>query len=259
MRCMAVTLLLLLTLNVSAWADPALDKVMDCMRGNVPPTLRIQEIELKATDRAGATRTMRGKLFALRDKGLVRAMLRISEPNDLAGASYLVRETGDGHPDEMYMFLPAVGRVRRIAGASGDGSFLGTDFSYNDIKELENAFNGADGKLEKPDQLDQHPMYVASFVPKAEQASRYSRLRAWIDQKTCVAVKVDFYEGDTVRKELTAPVAALQQSGTYWYLGQAQMQDLKDHTDTKLSITGVNSGGDLATRYFDPHSFYLGN
>jgi hypothetical protein len=252
-------MLLLLLLGAPAWADPALDKVMDCMRGNVPPTLRIQEIELKATDRAGATRTMRGKLFALRDKGLVRAMLRISEPSDLAGASYLVRETGDAKADEMYMFLPAVGRSRRISGASGDGSFLGTDFSYNDIKELENAFNGADGKLEKPDQIEQRPMNVITFVPKPEQASRYSRLRAWVDQKTCVALKVDFYEGDTQRKELTAPVSALQQSGTYWYLSQATMQDLKDHTTTKLNVTGVNSGGDLASRYFDPHSYYMGN
>jgi hypothetical protein len=258
MRRLAVTLLLLS--STAAWADPAVDKVMDCMRGNVPPTLRIQEIQLQATDRAGATRTMRGKLFAMRDKGLLRAMLRISEPGDLSGASYLVRETdAASHADEMYMFLPAVNRVRRITGASGDGSFLGTDFSYNDIKELENAFNGADGKLEKPDQIEQRPMNVITFIPKPEQASRYSRLRAWIDQKTCVAVKVDFYEGETLRKELTAPVSALQQSGNYWYLSQAQMQDLKDHTVTKLGVTGVNSGSELATRYFDPHSFYMGN
>lgn len=258
MRCLIVTLLV--AMSASAWADPAVDKILDCMRGNVPPTLRIQEIQLQATDRTGATRTMRGKLFALRDKGLLRAMLRISEPSDLAGAAYLVRETGTpGQADEMYMFLPAVGRVRRIAGASGDGSFLGTDFSYNDIKELENAFNGADGKLEKPDQIEQHPMNVISFVPKPEQASRYSRLRAWVDQKTCVAVKVDFFEGDTQRKELTSPLSALQQSGNYWYVSQAQMQDLKDHTTTRLEVTGVSSGAELASRYFDPHSFYLGN
>ena len=257
MRCWAVTLLLML--SASASADPAVDKILDCMRANVPPTLRIQEIQLQATDRSGATRTMRGKLFALRDKGLLRAMLRISEPTDLSGASYLVRETGDTKADEMYMFLPAVGRSRRISGASGDGSFLGTDFSYNDIKELENAFNGADGKLEKPDQIEQRPMNVITFVPKPEQASRYSRLRAWVDQKSCVALKVQFFEGDTERKELIAPVSALQQSGNYWYLSQATMQDLKDHTSTKLNVTGVSSGGDLASRYFDPHSFYMGN
>ncbi|MBV8062379.1 MAG: outer membrane lipoprotein-sorting protein [Nevskia sp.] len=237
-----------------------MDKVMDCMRGNVPPTLRIQEIELAATDRAGATRTLKCKLFAMRDKGLLRAMVHVAEPTDLAGASYLVRETSAAdHADEMYMFLPAVNRVRRITGASADGSFLGTDFSYNDVKQIENAFSDSDGKLDKPEAIEQRPVYVMAFKPKPEQGSRYSLLRAWVDQKTCVALKVAFYEGEAERKELAAPVAALQQSGTYWYLSQATMTDLKDHTTTRLRVVGVTSGSDLASRYFDPHSFYLGN
>jgi hypothetical protein len=251
---------LLLLLSASASADAALDKVLQCMRANVPPTLRIQEIELQAVDRAGATRTLKGKLYAMREKDLLRATVHISEPSDLAGASYLVRETPEAdRGDEMYMFLPALNRVRRISGASADGSFLGTDFSYNDIKQIENAFSDSDGKLDKPEQIEQHPVQVLSFRPKPGQASRYSQLRVWVDQKTCVAVKVDFYEGDTPRKELSAPVSALQESANYWYLSQAQMTDLKDHTSTRLRIVGVSSGGDLASRFFDPHGFYLGN
>ncbi|HZR37925.1 MAG TPA: outer membrane lipoprotein-sorting protein [Nevskia sp.] len=251
---------LLLLPFLPAGADPAVDKVMDCMRGNVPPTLRIQEIELAAKDRTGATRVLKGKLFAMRDKGLLRAMVHVAEPSDLAGASYLVRETASAdHADEMYMFLPAVNRVRRITGASADGSFLGTDFSYNDVKQIENAFSDSDGKLEKPETIEQRPVYVLSFKPRPEQGSRYSLLRAWVDQKTCVALKVDFYEGEATRKELTAPASALQQSGSYWYLSQATMEDLKDHTHTQLRVVGVTSGSDIATRYFDPHSFYLGN
>ena len=261
MRGYAILGLLLLALPVlPAAADPAVDKIMQCMHANVPPTLRIQQIELQATDRAGASRTMKGKLYAMRDKGLLRATVHIAEPTDLAGASYLVRETSEAdHADEMYMFLPAVNRVRRITGGSADGSFLGTDFSYNDIKEIENAFGDTDGKLEKPELLEQRPVHVMTFKPKPDQSSRYSLLRAWVDQKTCVALKIDFFEGDVPRKELNAPASALQQSGSYWYLSQARMQDLKDHTSTELRVVGVSSGTELATRYFDPHSFYLGN
>jgi hypothetical protein len=243
-----------------AQADAAVDKVLQCMRDNVPPTLRIQEIELQATDRAGASRTLKGRLYAMREKGLLRAAVHIAEPADLAGASYLVRETVDAdRPDEMYMFLPALNRVRRITGASADGSFLGTDFSYNDVKQIENAFGDNDGALGKPEQIEQRPVHVLTFKPKPGQDSRYSQLRTWVDQKTCVALKVDFYEADVPRKELSAPATALQQSGNYWYLSQAVMQDLKDHTSTRLRIVGVSSGADLAGRYFDPHTFYLGN
>jgi outer membrane lipoprotein-sorting protein len=252
---------LALTAGASTWADPApdakLQKVLDCMHANVPPTLRIQEIQLDATDRTGGTRSLKGKVYALREKGLLRATVRVNAPSDLAGASYLVRETVSS--DEMYMYLPALNRVRRITGASADGSFLSTDFSYNDVKQIENAFSDSSGKLEKPDVIEQHQVYVIAFAPKPGQDSRYSLLRTWVDQKTCVALKVDFYEGATTRKELSAPVSALQHSGNYWYLSEATMRDLKANTKTVLHVVGVSSGDELATRYFDPHSFYIGN
>ncbi|MDB5985450.1 MAG: outer rane lipoproteinsorting protein [Nevskia sp.] len=255
----SVAALLLLSGSVRAAPDDELHKVLDCMRGNVPPTVRIQEIELAATDRGGGARTLKGRLYAMNDKGLIRASLRIVLPQDLAGAGYLVRETSEGHGDEMYMFLPSVNRVRRISGTSADGSLLGTDFSYNDIKQLENAFDGSDPVLEKPAQIEDRPVYVLLLKTKPAQDSRYTTMRAWVDQKSCVALKVDFYEGDKIRKELTAPAAALQQAGKYWYLSQAKMSDLKENTSTTLKVLGVTSGTELPTRYFDPHSFYLGN
>jgi len=250
----------LFAVAAAAPGDPALAKVLACMRANVPPTLRIQDLELQATDRAGGTRTLKGRLYALREHGLLRAMLRIAAPPDLAGAAYLVRETAEAsRADEMYLYLPALNRVRRIAGASAEDSFLGTDFSYSELKQIENAFNDADGQLEAPAQLDGRTVDVLAFRPRAAAGSRYSALRAWVDRKTCVALKVDFYEGAAPRKELSASASALARSGSYWYLTQAEMRDLKDGTRTVLRITGVTSGADLAARYFDPHSFYLGN
>ncbi len=240
-------------------ADESVQKLLDCMRANIPPTLRIQDVELTATDRTGADRTLKGKLYALKDKALVRAMLRIAGPADLSGAAYLMRETVGDRGDEIYFYLPAMGRVRRINGASANSSLFGTDFSYDDMKQLQSAFSGSMAKLEKPETLDQHPVQVLSLAPQDVAAARYSAMRAWVDQKSCVALKVQFYEGKTVRKELSAPAASLQQSASYWYLSELLMRDLKDGTKTRLKVVGVSSGSDLPSRLFDPHSFYLGN
>lgn len=258
-RIGSFALLLAALAAAPARADEAAQKLLDCMRANIPPSLRIQEVELTATDRTKGERTLKGKLFALRDNGLVRAVLRIAEPSDLRGASYLLKETAGSGGDEMYMYLPSLNRVRRITGASADGALLGTDFSYNDVKQLQNAFGGSDVKLEKPDTIDQHPVQVAVLTPKPGQSSRYSRIRAWVDQKSCVALKVDFYEGETVRKELSAPAAGLGKAADYWYVSEATMRDLKEGTQTRLRIVGVTSGAELPTRLFDSHSFYLGN
>ena len=102
-------------------------------------------------------------------------------------------------------------------------------------------------------------MTVVGVVPTPESASRYSRIRAWIDDASCVALKVDFMEGAAPRKRLTAPVAAIAKAGEYWYVNESTMTDLKLGTRTQLKITGVKSGEDLANRYFDSRNFFLGN
>lgn len=258
MRAWGLSIALVLCLGCVR-ADEATQKMLDCMRANIPPTVRIQEVEITATDRTGADRMLKGKLYALKDKGLVRAMLKISAPSDLSGAAYLLRETQPDRGDETYFYLPAVDRVRRITGASANASLLGTDFSYEEMKQLQSAFSGSDAKLEKTETLDQHPVQVLSLAPAAGSAARYNTVRAWVDQKSCVALKIEFFEGDSVRKELSAPAASLQQSGNYWYLSEVLMRDLRDGTKTRLKIVGVSSGADIPNRLFDPHTFYIGN
>src|SRR3546814_18541356 len=71
--------------------------------------------------------------------------MRISAPGDLAGASYLLRERDNG--DEMYVYIPALSKVRRVSGAAVDGSLWGTDLSFADVKQLGNAFGGSDPKM----------------------------------------------------------------------------------------------------------------
>ena len=240
-----------------AQAGPAEDKLMSCMRANIPATLRIQEFQLSSVDRKGDKRLLTGRLFAKREKDLLRAMLKLSAPADVNGAAYLIRE-GE-KKDEMYVYLPALNKTRRIMGGAGDGPLFGTDLSYADIKQVQNAFSGGAAKIEGREKIESRPVTVLSVVPAPEAASRYSRLKAWIDDASCVALKVEFMEGSTPRKRLLAPASAIAKAGDYWYLSDSTMTDLKLGTKTQLKITGVKSGEDVANRYFDSRNFFLGN
>lgn len=228
-------------------------QTLDCMRRNIPQSLRVQEFELTSIDRAGGTRTMRGKLFARTDEGKLRAMIKIKSPPDLNGAAYLVREGKE--KDDMYVFVPALNKVRRISGVGTDGPLFGTDFSYTDIKQMQNAAEGGTVKLENPETIDGRPVTVLSITPKAGTPSRYSLIRNWIDQKACVPLKIEFSEGKTVRKRLSTTVNAIAQSGAIWYLAEAKMSDLKDNTSTTLKVTGLASDVKISDRYFNAASF----
>lgn len=249
-------------LAASLFAGPGLAqdvaKVTACMRDNIPETVKVKTLEIVARDRSGGERMLRGKLYGTREGDKMRTMMRIEAPSDLAGASYLVRESDKGG-DEMYMFLPALNKVRRITGASVDGQLWGTDVTYSDVKQMQNAFSGASAKLEAPGAFEGRKVYIVSFTPRKEDASRYSRIRTHVDQATCVALKVEFMEGDSVRKELVSSPANLQQSGKHWYLSEMLIRDVKDLTQTRIKILGMTAGEKLSNRYFNPQSFYLGN
>lgn len=239
-------------------AEPSLDEITACMRANIPQTVRIQQVEITAWDRGGGERRMKGKLFGTREKDRARVMMRIEAPSDLSGAAFLVRETEKS--DETFLYLPAVQKVRRIMGGQMDGQLWGTDVSYNDLKQLQNAFAGAEVRLEAaPAPYEGRPVHQLAFTPRAEDGSRYTNVRTLVDRKTCVALKVDFVEPAGVRKVLTVAPADLKQSNDHWYAARAEISDLKNGTRTRVVVTGVSSGDKLAGRYFSPQSFYLGN
>jgi hypothetical protein len=261
-----LAMLLALVIAAPAQAQEGVQKVIDCMRANAPPALRVQEIELTMTDRTGATRSLKGKLYGMLEKtpaggGLVRTMLRMESPEFVAGSAYLVREAADSTAEGMFVYLPAFKRVRQITSSLGDadGSLFGTDFSYNDFKQLANVFVGSSAKLEPPGEIDQRPTYVVSFKPLPGAGSTYSSVRTWVDQKTCVPLKIEFYVKDTVRKRLTAPPGALQQTGNFWYLSEVEMRDLREGTKTVMITGKLTAGEKLSGRYFDPNTFYLSN
>ncbi len=59
-------------------------------------------------------------------------LVRFSYPNDIKNTAFLVWEHPDAD-DERFLYLPALGRVRRIAGEEKQESFVGSDLSYEDI------------------------------------------------------------------------------------------------------------------------------
>jgi len=231
--------------------------IVDCMRNNIPASVQVKEIELTSRDRGGGERLLRGRLYATNEKERVKAMLKIGAPPDLAGAAYLIREGEKS--DEIYIYVPALNKVRRVTGGSMDGPLWGTDLSYNDLKQVQNAFFDPGARLEGKGELDGTPVQILQFTPQPGQTTRYTAIRAWVEPKSCMALKAEFYEGATVRKRFSGAAKDLKQAGTTWYLSDMTVSDLKEGTQTRLRVTGVTAGKDLADRLFNPGTFYVGN
>lgn len=257
---MAVVALACVAAPTAAQAD--LGAVLACMQASVPDRLRIQQIEMTATDPKGGERVLRGRLYAQREGvedgyPLVRATLRIDAPEYLDGAAYLVRQAEAEDRDGMWVYLPSVKRVRRVSGEFADGALLGTNFSYYEFKQMQNAFSDAAPRFDGEVELDGEPAWLMSFTPEPEAGARYTGVRGWVDRKTCLTLQLEFLEGERVLKRLRADPDAMVQSNGHWYVGAMTMTDLVDGGHTVLRVLDVRTGQDTPARYFDPERFHL--
>lgn len=92
------------------------------------------EMRMRLYDRQGRVRERTMVLQTLRGTAGRgdRILVRFLSPNDIRGTSLLVWENPNGD-DERFLYLPALGRVRRIAGEEKQQSFAGSDLTYEDI------------------------------------------------------------------------------------------------------------------------------
>ncbi|MDY7029898.1 MAG: outer membrane lipoprotein-sorting protein, partial [Spirochaetota bacterium] len=66
--------------------------------------------------------------------------------------------------DDQWIYLPALGRVRRIAASEGDSSFMGTDFTYNDMQSRE--VYEDNHTLLREERFQEWDCYVVESIPK---------------------------------------------------------------------------------------------
>jgi outer membrane lipoprotein-sorting protein len=222
------------------------------MRRNLPERTSVQTIELTSRDRAGGSRTLKARLHWKRfEGGHPRVRIRVDSPPDLRGASYLVIEKETA--DEMFMYLPAVQKVRRITGGMLSDQLWGTDFSYEDIKQLQGMV--VDGKSERlPDAaIGSRRVYVLSVTPQLDGESSYQRIVTSVDHDTCLALKTEFYEhGEEPRKVLLADPERITRQGRLWMAREFEMSDVRDETRSWLRILEVENDTDVSDRVFGP-------
>jgi len=111
-------------------------------------------------------------------------------PADVKGTRMLTwsQKTGD---DDQWLYLPALKRVKRISSRNKSGSFMGSEFSYEDLgsQEVEEYTHKFLGEVE----LDGRTCWKQERVP-ASSKSGYSKEVVWIDQEYMNPLRIDYYD-----------------------------------------------------------------
>ncbi len=134
-------------------------------------------------------------------------------PRDVKGTAFLTfsHKTGD---DEQWLYLPALKRVKRINSRNKSGSFMGSEFAYEDIasQEVEKYTYKHIGEEEYRGQL----CFVGESYPVDKKYSGYTKRITWLDTNEYRLQKVEFYDRkNSLLKTLTVD-GYQQYLGKYW-------------------------------------------
>lgn len=121
-------------------------------------------------------------------------------PRDIKGTAFL-SYTHSLEPDEQWLYLPALKRVKRILSANKSGPFMGSEFAFEDLTSSE--VEKYTYQWLRDETLDGIDMFVVEYTP-AYKNSGYTRQVAWINKDTYNGHKVEFYDRkNTLLKTLT--------------------------------------------------------
>jgi len=202
------------------------------------------DMQMRMYDKQGRMRERHLRLSGYRgvEKGerADRLLIRFLFPNDIKGTGFLVLEH-PGADDERFLYLPALGRVRRIAGEEKQDSFVGSDFTYEDIggRELTDyVYAILDSAATWTDPGGRvWPAWTLDSRAKDPNAN-YPRVVSTVLKDVFVVVAADNFNA---RNEVvkTFQVRKLEQVTGIWTALELAMQNLRDRTRTEMSVTRV--------------------
>jgi outer membrane lipoprotein-sorting protein len=152
------------------------------------------------------------------------------EPADIQGTALLTFTHKTG-ADDQWLFLPALKRVKRIASADKSGSFMGSEFAYEDIASQEvekytykylgdESYEGADCF-----KIERYP---------TDRYSGYKRQQAWVDKAEYRVMKVDYYDRkESLLKSLTFH-GYRKYLDRYWQPDEMRMVNHQNGKSTRL-------------------------
>jgi len=125
-------------------------------------------------------------------KGNNRAVIVFQDPASVKGTRFLTIEN-TGKDNDQWIYLPSLKKVRRIAASEGSGSFMGTDFSYDDISSADRDVSLDNHKLLREEKFQSKDCYVIESTPK-DSSYQYSKMIQWIDKESFVTYRVELYD-----------------------------------------------------------------
>ncbi len=193
-------------------------------------------LTMTLTNRQGdsSVRELRLKALEVLESGLGdKSLIVFDRPRDIAGTAFL-SHTKVNDPDDQWLYLPALKRVKRISSANKSGPFMGSEFAYEDLVSQE---------VEKYTYLwlrDEACGDLACAVVERKPVYRnsgYTRQIVWVDLAEYRPMRIDFYDRKASLLKTLVFSGYQQYLGKYWRARKMQIDNHQTGKATTLAFS----------------------
>ena len=216
---------------------------------SVARTWVMELVEKDGSIRARTLRSFRRRFGAER-----RSVLFFEEPPNVKGTALLTFDYDDpGRPDDQWLYLPALRKSRRVALADRGRSFLGTDFSFDDVKR-ETQLSPVDyhWRTTGEETVDGHRCLVLEATAVDERVAReigHARALVRVDAELSIPRFAEFFaaDGTPVKRIRLLDIVPIQD---IWTAQRIEAEDLATGHHTTLRFLDVDYQAQIAEEQF---------
>lgn len=185
-------------------------------------------------DKAGKEKV---KEAILMQKGKDKKLYRYTKPESQAGIATLSLPG-----DVMWLYMPALGKPKKISRLAKDDSFNNTDFSYEDMAAIPYSERYTSELLSSEDGF-----FVLALNSKVA-GSDYAKIVARIHNKQFYPLSMDYF--DAKGKKIKEATYKYEKIGAYWNASEVLMTDIEKNHSTKILLKGMKFDQGLSDDLF---------
>jgi len=218
-------------------ADPSGREIMDTNKQRHEVRDEDRTILMTLVDRRGKTKERKVRMMnAKTGEGLEKLMLIFLEPRDVEGTGLLTWEQ-KSRDDDQWLYLPSLEREKRISGGSKKNSFMGTDFTYEDLR-VENLDKHTYTVI-GTDEIDGKACWLVQAEisdPKEARSSGYQRRVLWVRQDVYYTQRIEYFDQKDRKIKVLDNQDVVDVGNGVLRSDNFVMEDLKRKTRTEMKV-----------------------
>ncbi len=207
---------------------------------------------LKIMDAKGSTRSRTLNMASRKFGSVTKMMMKFTDPADVKGTSILIYDYDD-RADEMWIYMPALKKTRRVVSNEKGKNFMGSEFTNADMSKPN--IEDFNYKIISSENINGKACHVIEAVPVSDesmQSNGFSKKVSYIDKENFLCYKIEYYDlkGKLLKTQIIGDYRSVEGGSFFYY--EMEMKNEQNGRRSLLKTDNFKAQSQISEAQFSP-------